>query len=66
MTNIEPIIRYYYNPDTGEFVGSSNNTTVCEMNYPYIDRPKFFYSDYKLNTETGELIHDPKPRNPRS
>lgn len=59
------IIRYYYDPDTGEFVGSTNNPKVSSMDYPYIERTQFFYSDYRLDTKTLELIHDPKPKNPR-
>ena len=57
--------RYFYDPQTGEFLSSTNSDAVVS-DLPYIQRDTpFFYSDYRVDVETGELIYTPAPRNPR-
>lgn len=60
-------LKYYYHPDTGEFVGSCFKIEPLNFKqYPYIEREEFSYSDYRVDVDTLELIHEPKTRNPRS
>ena len=60
------IYRYYYDPNTGVFRGSSYKMTSLQWQHlPYIERPQFDYGNYRVDVNTGDLIHDPQPTNPR-
>lgn len=58
--------KYYYHPDTGVFVGSTFNVKESQWDHlPYIQREQFRYCDYRVDVETGKLIHDPIPTQQR-
>ena len=58
-------MKYYYNPESGVFVGSSNTDLIVKTE-PYIEKePGWFYADYRVNPLTLELIYEPVPRHPR-
>ena len=59
-------MKYYYDPDNGEFKYRCDRD-IISFDLPYIERtePNWPWSDYRVDLETGELIHEPKPRNPR-
>lgn len=59
------MFKYYYDPVTGQFKYANSNPKVL-YDLPYIEKDSsFFYSDYRVDVTTGELIYEPKPRNPR-
>lgn len=59
-------MKYYYDPSSGVFKYRTENNVV-KFDLPYIEKtePNWIYSDYRVDIETGELIHDPKSKNPR-
>jgi hypothetical protein len=60
-------MKYYYDPDTGIFKYRCDGELI-KYNLPYIEKSEmgWIYSDYRVDIETGELIHEPQPKNPRS
>jgi hypothetical protein len=58
-------MKYYYCPNTGEFKYRSDQ--FIDFDLPYIERTDegWPWSDYRVDLNTLELIHEPKPRNPR-
>ena len=60
------IFKYYYDPASGVFQGSAYKMTPQQWeNLPFIEVEEFPYSDYRMDVETLELMHQPKPKNPR-
>jgi hypothetical protein len=58
-------MKYYYDPITGIFQMRCNRAMPTDL--PSIEREEgWFYSDYRVEIETGELIYTPSKRNPRS
>jgi hypothetical protein len=57
------MFRLYYNPDTGEIIkGCTASIANPKETLPSIDVPlQVRMCDYRVNTLTGQLIHDPQP-----